>query len=85
MKLIGSKISRLVTKYPSILTLGIVAGITLALGTAIGMLDHQQVLAASKGVNVQIWNDIAKGGSGTGGNGVSEHHSSSSTHHHSWN
>lgn len=45
MNSIGSKITRLITKHPSLVTFGIVAGFTLAIGAAIGMLDHQQVLA----------------------------------------
>ena len=45
MKSIGSKISKIVIGSPTLITFGLALGITVAIGAAIGMLDHQQVLA----------------------------------------
>jgi hypothetical protein len=55
MKSLVSKISRLVTQLPTLVTFGIVVGITVAVGAAVGMLDHQQVLAS----NIMDGNSLA--------------------------
>jgi hypothetical protein len=40
-----TKIMNLLTAHPKLVTFGIGLAITFVIGTAIGMVDHQQVLA----------------------------------------
>jgi hypothetical protein len=44
---IKTKIMNFITSYPKLVTFGIGFAITFVIGTAIGMVDHNQVLAAT--------------------------------------
>jgi hypothetical protein len=44
---IKQKLLNAVTTHPKLVTFGIGLAITFAIGTAIGMLDHQQAFAAT--------------------------------------
>jgi len=43
------KIMNIITAHPKVVTFGIGLGITFVIGTAIGMVDHQQVASAILG------------------------------------
>jgi hypothetical protein len=46
---IKDKIMDIVTSHPKLVTFGIGLGITFVIGTAIGMLDHNQLAFAGNG------------------------------------
>jgi hypothetical protein len=46
---IKDKIMDIVTAHPKLVTFGIGLGITFVIGTAIGMLDHNQLAFAGNG------------------------------------
>ena len=46
-----NKIMKKLIEHPKLVTFGIGLAITFVIGTAIGMVDHQQVFAAGSTVN----------------------------------
>jgi len=51
---IKQKLSNTLTAHPKLITLGIGLAITFVIGTAIGMVDHQQVFAVlGQGISQQ--------------------------------
>jgi hypothetical protein len=50
---IKSKIMNVMAAHPKLVTFAIGSGITMAIGTAIGMLDHQQAFASIHMSNTQ--------------------------------
>ena len=45
LKSLKEKVSSTITAHPTLVTFGIGLSVTFVIGTAIGMLDHQQVFA----------------------------------------
>ncbi len=55
------KIMNIVTAHPRLVTFGIGLAITFVIGTAIGMIDHQQVFAAATATNTNNGGNAAAG------------------------
>jgi hypothetical protein len=53
MKLVISKIRKLATEHPTLVTIGLGLAITFAIGAVIGMLDPQPAYAHIDGVHIQ--------------------------------
>ena len=51
----------IVTAHPRLVTFGIGLAITFVIGTAIGMIDHQQVFAAATATNTNNGGNAAAG------------------------
>ena len=49
--LLKDKIMNTITAHPDLVTLGIGLAITFVVGTAIGMLDHNQAFAIRQNIN----------------------------------
>jgi len=50
-KYLKEKLLNTVTAHPKLVTLGVGLAITFVIGTAIGMVDHQQVFALGQSIN----------------------------------
>jgi len=55
------KIMNVITAHPKLVTFGIGLAITFVVGTAIGMVDHQQVFATATQTNTNNGGNAAAG------------------------